>query len=242
VENVPRVLLIETHEGRMAALGTRLRALGFSPLWAKSAEEALATVSNPAWHVSAVVMPPDLPAADLSGALRVLRERAASGRLPIAVEGRPPNASGLETLRGAGVDLALWEPYDDALLRFQMNRALAAGADGPRRQKLRVPSGFRARVSVGGRAKDATVYCLSETGCFLETPRPTLPGARVEISIPRLAGESPLAGRVVFTNVPGNLQRPNLPLGMAVAFQPLPEHAALQVQRYVEDRGRTIGL
>ena len=42
--------------------------------------------------------------------------------------------------------------------------------------------------------------------------------------------------RVVFSNVPGNLVRPNLPLGMAVRFEALCTESAQKLKAYVKER------
>jgi len=70
----------------------------------------------------------------------------------------------------------------------------------------------------GGREKEALVYSVSPGGAFLATPRPSMRGARVSVQLPLPAGNLSLDGRVLYTNVPGNLQRPDLPVGMGVAF------------------------
>ena len=45
-----------------------------------------------------------------------------------------------------------------------------------------------------------------------------------------------LDGKVAFSNVPGNLQRPNLPLGMGVRFDEVPEKARWQLADFIRER------
>jgi hypothetical protein len=45
-------------------------------------------------------------------------------------------------------------------------------------------------------------------------------------------------GRVVLTNVPGNLQRSNLPCGMGIEFQGLLPDARNAIAAFVRDRAR----
>jgi hypothetical protein len=122
------------------------------------------------------------------------------------------------------------------VLRFQVNRALNGDRADHGRAKPRVPTFLVARIHSGGRTKDAVVYSLSETGAFLETPRASMDGAAIEVEL-RLPGEVlTVHAQVVFSNVPGNLQRPNLPLGMGVHFGDMPRDARKRITEYVDDR------
>jgi hypothetical protein len=47
---------------------------------------------------------------------------------------------------------------------------------------------------------------------------------------------------VVFTNVPGNLHRPNLPVGMGVRFAEVPELAAAAIRRLVAEASLALSL
>ncbi len=57
-------------------------------------------------------------------------------------------AEELETLRSVGVELALWKPFDDATLRFQLSRAISLRHAERHRKVPRVPNQLPARVSI----------------------------------------------------------------------------------------------
>ena len=99
-----------------------------------------------------------------------------------------------------------------------------------------MPTYLLARVFVGGRTKDAVVYSLSEGGAFLETQRASMEGAqiRLELRLPGAAIEA--AGEVLFSNVPGNLQRPNLPLGMGLHFTEIGSDEKKRIREFVATR------
>lgn len=219
------ILVLESVSERAASLAERLRALGgYRPIVAKSADAARTLVEDPRVAARAALLSPDFPVTDLRAALEALRQQAAGRRMRFVATGPRPAPDVLVRLREAGVELALWEPFDDARLRFQLNRALAAPAQESLRREQRAPTDWRARVRGGGREKEALVYSLSAGGAFLETPRPSMRGARVSVELPFPAGSLSLDGHVLYTNVPGNLRRPELPVGMAVEFEePAPE-------------------
>jgi hypothetical protein len=143
----------------------------------------------------------------------------------------------------------LLKPFHERELRFVLNRALFDpdrnffGRDKNKvRHELRAPTTLGARIVVSGREKPALVYNLSVGGCYLETLRPTLVGGALEVALPLPEGEFRVAGRVVLTNVPGNLERANLPRGMAIEFLRVAPEAREAIQHYVLERARAYEL
>jgi hypothetical protein len=55
-------------------------------------------------------------------------------------------------------------------------------------------------------------------------------GATISVELPLPAGNVSLNGRVLYTNVPGNLQHDDLPLGMGVAFDSPPAEAERELR------------
>ena len=92
------------------------------------------------------------------------------------------------------------------------------------------------------RSRRVHVYSLSTAGAFLETPRPSIRGAGLTLEILLPDGVLRVTGRVIYSNVPGNLQRPMLPLGMGVQFEELDEEATARLRRYVENRFAQISV
>ncbi len=216
------VLLLESTPERAAALARRIRSLGgYRPVAAKSPEQALRLAEDSRFDIRSVVLSPDFPFADPRRALARLRSLRSARPLRFIATGPRPAAEALARLREAGVELALWEPFDDARLRFQINRSLAAPQQESVRRDQRAPTDWRARIRGAGREKEALVYSVSPGGAFLATPRPSMRGAQVSVELPLPAGNVSFEGRVLYTNVPGNLRRSDLPVGMAVAFETL---------------------
>ena len=213
------VLLVDCGSHPLLDLATRARRVGFRVLRAKTPEEAREALRDGRHAVGALLIPPDLVAPDLGLALRGFRELVSDRELGVLVGGPRPAARELARLRDAGAELALFEPIDDHTLRFQLNRAIARPSAGAsNRRAVRVPTDWPVRVRMGGREKPARVYCVSATGAYLATSRPSFRGSLLYVTLPLPGGAVDIAGRVVMTNVPGNLVRENLPLGMAVQF------------------------
>ncbi|UCE85631.1 MAG: PilZ domain-containing protein [Deltaproteobacteria bacterium] len=228
-------LVMEASAPGMAALATRLRDMHYRTLCAKTTEEANRIVASDDADVGAALMPPELSDAIVPDALVSLRARSRTGALEFVVVGYRPSAEETDRLRAAGVELALWDPITDAGLRFQVNRALAGAGGAWPRGSLRVPTDWKSGFEAGGRKKDGAVYSLSETGAFLTTQRPSVTGATISLNLPLPGGDLRISGRVVYANVPGNLVRPNLPMGMAVQFNDLGPDDAARLRDFVEE-------
>lgn len=237
------VLVMDGGGAPRAALAHRLRRLGYRTLRAKSPEDAFRLVEEHRHLIGLALIPPDLAVIDLPAALAALASSAPGGQLAYIVAGATPHGDALDELRQSGVRLALWEPFDDGRLRFQVNRALTNDdAGGLPRRETRAPVDLPAQVHQSGRQKPARVYTLAAGGAYLETPRPAMRGARVEVEMSVGAGPVRAAGVVVYTNVPGNLHRDNLPVGMGVRFTDLTEPASAAIRRLVAETALTLTI
>jgi CheY-like chemotaxis protein len=235
------VLLVDAGADALEDLAARLRGLGYRAVRAKSVEEALAVLADERFVVGAALVPPDLPALDLERALRAFRTAQPDETFSLVAVGRRPDADQRARMRRAGVEWALWRPVDDHTLRFQVNRALAGG--GPivsNRRALRVPTNWPVKLALGPREKPANLYCLSACGAYLTTSRPSMPRALLHVSLPLPEGDVRVAGRVVLTNVPGNLAKAGLPVGMAVSFTGHPPETERLITAWAEERAEAL--
>ena len=141
-----------------------------------------------------------------------------------------------KALRQAGVLLALWDGYDERILRFQLNRLVSGELTSIARASRRAPTQAQTRILVGGREKQGLLYSLSEGGCFIETARASMDGAHLRILFEVDGEPFEIDGTVAFANVPGNLQRPNLPLGMGVRFDNADDETRKSIARVITER------
>jgi len=215
------VLVLGDHETALASLAERSRGLGYRTVRAKTPDDAVRMARERGFRFAVALLPADLPVPDLGLAIEGLRLGCNAPDLTVIATGEPALEEDRARLRRAGVEHALWEPVGENALRFQLNRALARGRGELLRASERIPTDWVARVWSRGREKDAGVYSLSSGGVFLVTRRPSQKGNEVAVEIPLPGGAVRAGGRVVYTNVPGNLRRHGLPDGMAVRFTEL---------------------
>jgi hypothetical protein len=230
-------------------LAQRIRQLGYETLVETEPRAAAARVARPLEPVRAILLPVDFALPLRAGELDQLSRAAGTSGLRFVAVGERPAAAVQAKLRDKNVRLCLWSPFHERELRFVLNRALFDPTRGfydseqaDLRHDLRVPTSLGARIVVGEREKSAQVYSLAVGGCFLETPRPTLVGGALDVVLPLPPGEFRVAGRVVLTNVPGNLVRANLPRGMGIEFLRLEQAAREAIGHYVRERAHAYEL
>lgn len=229
------MLLQSSDRAETNDLVRRLSAIGAKACVVPSFEEAQLALRENGVDYGAILIPTQFESFMLEITLRALLSDASDEGLSFVSVGPEPNRDQRKRLRKAGVRIALWNPVHDTILRFQINRALNPSAsDFEQRSNRRVPTDLRCRVTSGGRQKDAIVYNLSTTGAFLETPRASMTGAQVEIDLRFDTHLMKTKASVVYANVPGNLQRPGLPLGMGVAFSSLDKVDQKALNKYLD--------
>lgn len=228
------ILLIESESGKTDALATQLVRLGVEPIRVDDLAEAIDTIKAQEYSIAAVALPSHLPGKAVHKAMQSIRRR--EPMLPALVYGKQPDAAQRALLQKAGVLLALWDGYDEGMLRFQINRLVSSETQSMNRRCKRAPIHAPVRVLLGGREKQGTLYSLAEGGCFIETPRASMDGARLHLVFSIDSASYALDGCVAFSNVPGNLQRPNLPLGMGVRFEDVPNEVRAELARFVQER------
>jgi hypothetical protein len=199
-----------------SSVATRLIALGFRPISVSDPRSAMARLEREHVPVRAAIVPTD---ADflVPGALwRLMRWNGPNSLRCVALGPRLDDA-GAERLRSAGVRFTLRDPSTERELRFTVNRALH-DEHGQSRLRARAATDLIARIRFGAREKAGLVYSLSDHGCYVETDRPCVAEAFVSVHLPLPTGSVELPAQVLYTNVPGDFDRANLPRGMALTF------------------------
>jgi hypothetical protein len=233
-ERAREAVLVIGFAGVSGGVATRLIALGFRPISVSDPQAAAARLSREHGAVRAALVP---SSADflVPGALWRLQRLNGPDTLRCLALGPRRLGEDAERLRAAGVRFFCWEPITDRELRFAVNRTLHA-ANGQSRLRARTATDLVARVRLGAREKAGLVYSLCENGCFLETDRPCLPQTFVSVHVPLPNGGVELPAQVLYTNVPGDFERANLPHGMALTFLGGCERERAAIAAYVGER------
>jgi hypothetical protein len=216
------------------ALAGRLLLLNFRAVRARLCEDGVRALARGGEPIRTVLLSVPHRLGDLRFVADRLRDHAPTSSLRFIAVGRRPAPPDLEELRRAGVELCLWEPFDEGALRFVLNQAHNPAPSGTARKALRAPTRMLARVFSGTGQKAALVNNLSETGAFLETHHPTAERGRIRVELQLPIGTVTLDARVVTTNVPGNLRNVSMPLGMGVEFIDVPEQTRRALAEHVE--------
>ncbi|MFB0977445.1 MAG: hypothetical protein QMC73_07250, partial [Myxococcota bacterium] len=85
-------------------------------------------------------------------------------------------------------------------------------------------------------------YSLSAAGAYLKTPRPSMSGAQIKVAFPLPGGKVSASCQVLYTNVPGNLSKGLLPMGMAVQFLGLGRQVGAAIRNSVECRSTELSV
>lgn len=237
------LLVLGANAPEMELLRARLGRLGYRAVPAKTPDQARSFLRVAGARVGAVIVPSDLPVMNLRSALLSLRTLA-TGELVFLAGGRAPDEEGLRRLRDAGVELSVFDPCDTHTLRFQINRALAGDKRiRGRRRTVRAPADWPVVIHAPGRVKEGRIYSISPSGAFVTVQQPCMTRSRVTLDLTMPSGGRVSAsGRVVMTNVPGNVMRRSLPFGMGVQFDQLSEAVSVSLLVYAQERFRSLSL
>ena len=240
------ILLVENGPVVSEGLAAALIRIGIEPVRVDGLAEAVEMVKSREYAIRAVLFPADLPANAVRKAMKSIHRRESG--IPAMVYGKQPDAAACRQLKKAGILLSLWDGFDEGVLRFQINRLVSGDFKESVRSSRRAPTHVPARILVGGRdggagrEKQGVLYSIAEGGCFIETPRASMDGAQLHLIFTLQEVDYALDGTVAFSNVPGNLQRPNLPLGMGIRFDDVPEKARWQLADFIRERMDTLEL
>ena len=240
--NSSRVVAVLGRDPSFEDLTERLRRLGHRTLRAASFDEASELAERRHLRFSAVLLDPAIQSRELGLAVNRFRQQTHSASLVYLAAGPPPESILRGRLREAGVELAVWDPVSDHDLRFQLNRAVSGWTHEQLRGEQRAPIDWTTRVMTRGREKMARVYTISGSGAFLATRRPSLQGADLMLELPLPSGAAHLSARVVYTNVPGNTRRVQLPDGMAVQFEDTPQDVERVIRTSVDSKTQELAV
>jgi hypothetical protein len=234
---VPRersILLLGANSPLMSELADRISDLAYRCVSVETPDDAIEVAREQGLEYGVALSEPARRALEWKEALDSIRLQSNSRHMRYIATGDQPDEQICARLRESGAGIALWAPVEDHALRFHLNALMSESREVLLRRESRAPIDVSATVCAGGRRKQVAIYCLSAGGAFLETTRPSRPGANLEITLQSPDGELSVDAHVLYTNVPGNLSQPTLPMGMGVQFENLGRSALDAIRQIVE--------
>ena len=166
------VLVVDDDRGSLGEIALRTLRLGVDVFYAKDRSEAWLLAEQEGHQIGIVLFPTTVDVDEITPIAECLESYLLDIPRTLVVVGKKPNEAARARLRAAGVELALWEPYDEGHFRSVVSGAMRLRYEQQKRVQTRIPTTLLGRATIGVRRKDALVATLATTGAFLETPSP----------------------------------------------------------------------
>jgi hypothetical protein len=214
-------LIIDDDKNSLAELPLRILRIGVDVFYARNWEEAWLLAREEAHRIRALLFPPSVDFDHIRGVLDCLSSSAIDIPRTLVVVGPQPDEPTRAHLRSGGVELALWEPFDESALRQVLANALTVQDHRDLREVPRFPTTLLARAFSGSHRKDVIVSTLSLGGAFLETPTPFLAETRITLELALPDGQLVTKATVVYSQSACDPAPPGHPPGMGAVFTDL---------------------
>ncbi len=235
-------LIVDSDEKALAELPLRILRIGVDVFYTRNWEEALLVAREEAPRIRVVLFPPSVDFGRIEAVREALRSTASEVRRTLVVVGSKPDEPTRIRLRGGGVELALWEPFDESALRQVLGSALSTREYSEEREVPRFPTTLLARAFSGIRRKDVIVSTLSLRGAFLETPFPFLEQTRITLEVALPDGQLLSKATVVYSQAGRDPAPPGHPPGMGIAFADLDPAVEDRLRRFLGDLRDRFGV
>ena len=214
-------LIVDSDEKALAELPLRILRIGVDVFYTRNWEEALLLAREEAPRIRLVLFPPSVDFDRIRLVQEALRTTASEVPRTLVAVGPKADETTRILLREGGVELALWEPFDESALRQVLGNALTAREHCDQREVPRFPTTLLARTFSGIHRKDVIVSTLSLRGAFLETPYPFLPETRITLEVALPDGQLLTKANVVYSQPGCEPAPPGHPPGMGIVFAEL---------------------
>jgi len=240
--SVKSALVVDDAKGGLGQVALRLIRLGVDSFYAKDAVEAWLLAQQEADSIRVLLVAPGADRGGVTRILALLRGHPSGLARSVIAIGPCPDEATRAGLREAGVEWALWEPYDESALRMVLSNAMAPALEREPRRSQRLPTTLLGRAFKGLHRKDGVVCSLSTDGAFLEMPHPYEEGTRITLEID-VEGESIVTkAEVRYTLERGGAGISEYPAGMGVAFREIAPEARERLARFLAEQTRRFGV
>ncbi len=228
-------LVVDDDRGSLGEIALRAMRLGVDVFYAKDRSEAGLLAEQEAHRIGIVLFPPTVDVDEITPIAECLKSHDPDIPRALVVIGKKPNEAARARLRAAGVELALWEPYDEGAFRSVVSCAMRPWYEHHARAETRIPTTLLGRATIGARRKDAIVANLATTGAFLETPSPFPEDTSITLEIRLPDGPLLVKGRVVHARYPSSGAPLFHPTGMSVDFTSLDPADKERLQAFLNE-------
>ncbi len=234
----PCALLLDDPEGEaLAPVALRLIRMGLDVLYTKWEDEARLLAYEAEGRIRAILASPRIDTGVLEVARSVV-ERTSLRDAPVVLIGDRPDPAVCDRLRKAGVEHALFAPYDDGELRFVVNAAMVLEREIAPRREPRAPANQLCWLVIGGTRSFGVLYTISAKGAYVEMAHPLPPNETPQLEFDFEGLPIEVATRVLYRMGPDQAQGSMLPCGMGVAFEGLPRDLEEKLRDFARERAR----
>jgi Tfp pilus assembly protein PilZ len=231
------VLIADSPDCALGEVAVRLTRLGIDPLYTNDLDEALLLAVQESERVGAIAFPVSLPLIDLDRTIKLVATRAGVGPNSLIPIGPAADAERVLALRERNIRWAVWEPFQDADLRFVLSNVLLQNARGEVRLEPRIPGhGVRARLYKDEVGSAVDVVDLSMGGVFLATDRPLPEQSEVTLELEVDAHALRMRGNVRWVRENYGGERDDMRVGMGVEFEEAGAALGRDLRRFVQSR------
>ena len=229
------VLVVDDDRGSLGEIALRTLHLGIDVFYANDRSEAWLLAEQEGHQIGIVLFPTTVDVDEITPIAECLESYLLDIPRTLVVVGKKPNEAARARLRAAGVELALWEPYDEGHFRSVVSGAMGLRYEQHGRVQTRIPTTLLGRATIGVRRKDAIVATLTTTGAFLETPSPFPEDTSIMLEIRLPDGLLLVKGRVVHVRHRRSGAPLFHPTGMGVEFTSLDPEDKERLQAFLKE-------
>ena len=233
----PCALIVDDDKNTLGDVALRLLRLRIDLFYAKESGEAYLLAEQEADRIRTLLFPPTVDIDEIKPIVECLDAMKPELDHVLVVMGERPDDATRERLRAGGVELALWEPFDESALRAIVSDSMVSrGAIDPRKE-VRLPTTLLGRAFRGAKRKDAIVSTLSTGGAFLESASAFPEGSRISIEIALPDGSVNVRADVMNAHYPCSDGASQQPCGMGVEFLNLSSADEERVRAFLKEIG-----
>jgi hypothetical protein len=236
------MLIVDDEQNTLADLPLRVLRIGVDVFYVQGPEEAHLLARQEASRIRVLLFPPSIEFDQIRGVRDCLRSAASEVPRTLVVVGPTPDEPTRARLRKGGIELALWEPFDESALRQVLANAVAVQDHAELREVPRFPTTLLGRAFSGIHRRDVIVSTLSLRGAFLETPSPFLPETPITLELALPEGQLVTKARVVYSEAGRDSEPPAHPLGMGIAFAELDPAAEERLESFLAEMCDRFGV